>query len=399
MFEDRRNDHQHGPEQGQASACPTPNSFQLPRVNMVATNGGAWCLPALHKDIAFELPTSSSHGEHRLMAEFGLQAHASAMPLPSGTFTTITETLRKQLQNYTSKHLSKLAPVKITLTLKVINDHRLAVVVGVQGGVEILRMRSLVESLNAAQDGLGWWVHQVASSAGKDGYPLNYTPRSIDSLREYTGPWGNTDEDFLDNIAAEGAESYASVEEAREELAGAFPSDLDKAVDGHTWMLARFDPKTKRRPKGPRLASTAVVKEFLKNHKQPAKLRAAVADFLALQVELDSTEQSSFKDALSSTDDRCAPFCDCQEERPTPIGSACIMVWHQHDVLCEIISEFEQREMECGLETLDQLILPLDMHNYNDPVDAYNVAIRFIKDLVTRHSAISKAFNHFERVT
>lgn len=327
----------------------------------------------------------------QILANLALEAHAHGVALPGGKFTTIQKTLQAQWNTSIAAACGSHLPLSIHMGFSV-SQTALKVQISPTGNLAVLRMKPVVDALNKARKGLGWWVFEAASAATQDRYPIYRVQDAADFLEynHYAGAHFN-DESFIEEYnQSSGGEEDLTREQMEQELNFFWPSDLIKAVDGHTWMLARMehDPAThKRSPLGkkPYIATLNEVQKFLKG-RAPKELKTIVADFLALLHEL-ARPDSLMKDTAAPhhEDDDYEYGAEC-------IGASCALVWNDEDMVLDLIQHHEVEMQEHG--EYEEIHIEFKA----DPSNQVSVSrlVQSIKDFVTRHAAIGKALSHFE---
>jgi PRTRC genetic system protein F len=385
MFKDSRIDSEQSHEVSFATG--TTCSVQPLRIDPI--NGGAWCLPGIHPDIPVVIDTGDLAAD-AIIARLALEAHAAGVCIPEGEFTTPEDTLKKQWTNYVNSAVGEHSSLYMHMQVHAATDN---ITVGFEppGNIEIFRMKPLVEELNAACRGLGWWVVDVAFSACQDRYQI-YTPVVVADYLEMNVP-GNSfaDSDVVANFNEwEGTDlTQAQIQESNEFF---WPSDLIKSVGDHAWMLKRtlYDPKTGRfNPIGkkPYVASLSKARAFAKNSTDP-RLKQAVADFILLHEEL------ARKDSLMREVEPSSNFYASEDYDPECIGAAAGLVWDSPELSLEIIEHHEQDLQNSGEYTETHFVFSASP---NDPSSICRL-VNSIKDFALRHGAISKAYSHFENI-
>lgn len=345
-------------------------------------------MPALHPDIPHVLDMGDKVTE-QILANLALEAHAHGVALPGGKFTTIQKTLQAQWNTSIAAACGSQLPLSINLDFSV-SPTALKVHISPTGHLAVLRMKPVVDALNKARKGLGWWVFEAASAATQDRYPI-YRVQDAAEFLEYNYYAGAhfSDESFIEEYNQGSGGDEDLTREQMEEVGQFFwPSDLIKAVDGHTWLLARVehDPVTHQRSllgTKPYVATLNEVQKFLKG-RAPKELKTIVADFLALLHEL-ARPDSLMKDAV-------APHHEDDEFGTERIGASCALVWNDEAMVLDLIQHHEVEMQEHG--EYEEIHIEFKA----DPTNQVSVSrlVQSIKDFVTRHAAIGKAFSHFE---
>lgn len=386
MFFDRSN----GFEQPNEVDCATSASQRVQPLRLTPIQGGAWCLPSLHPDIPTVLRAAETGLAEKAFAGFALQAHADGVRLPGGRFTTISHAINKQWRALINSSLKDHnSPLNMSMQLHG-TDEKITVSIGVPGTLEILRMKALVEALNAAADGLGWWVAELANSAARDYYPIYTLEKTADNFCSNEGT-SLTDADLVETIndrEGRDEDDQMNDQELAEAYCGMWPSDLIDAVDGHSWLFhqQRWDKKTGQHQligEKPFIASDADANEFLKRSGGEPHLKAAVQAFAELSIELGRT------DSKLKNGSRGEAY---EDEYVEAIGASCALVWDDSTLLMQCVSHWEVDLQNCGEYTDEHITFSADSMSDED----IGTLIQSIKDFVERHRAISKAFSFFE---
>lgn len=381
MFYDR----QSGCERLQEVDVATRAGQRLQPIRLTPIQGGAWCLPAFHADIPVAIRAAEIGVAEKAYAGFALQAHADGVCLPGGRFTTISEAIKKQWHGWIQDSLKDhVSPLNMCMLIHG-TDETITVTISVPGNLEILKMKPLVEALNDAHPGLGWWAAELAHNAKRDNYPI-YTLEGIADFFCSDNSTDFTDKDFAEALNEREGEKK-SFEERRASHDGHWPSDLIEAADGHSWLFRqrRYVEKTKKSiaiGKKPRIATNDDAKAFLSRKDLDHSLIAPVQAFLALNEEL-------------SRKDSNLVGCSNGEEsdyEPEKLGASCLLVWNDSDLPFEVIGHYEKYLQDTGEYSEVDIAFSADALSEQDLAKL----TQSIKDFVARHCAISKAFSFFE---
>ena len=321
------------------------------------------------------------------LAMFSLEAHRHGVGLPGGTFRTVEKTLVAQWDKFIKSLTLSNDPLNVELQFKVEPEALVARVV-CESRITTLRLKPLVEALNALQPGLGWWVFDVAARSDRDMFPM-YSISGFETLLR-TDMWLDSfsDQAVLDRMN-ECCEEEQTMEQLKDESSVLWPSDLIDSVDGHLWMLKVHDLPEEQRAcaanQKPSLATLEEVSAFL-NSRAPSELVAATKDFLMLHQELERSE-SQIK--LGTREFSEESMYDMET-----MGASCVLVWDDHALPWDLIEHAEQREMECGEATTTAIQFTATGSTSED-MESFT---SMIKDFVTRYAAIGRAFSHFEKV-
>lgn len=316
------------------------------------------------------------------MAAFALTADAMGVPLPKGKFTDPKNSIEKQWRNYVAATCGATDPLNLSIYCEVKHD-RLIVTVSATNRIPIIRLKPMIEKLNEAQPGLGWFVYDVIAAITK--YPI-LRVRDIGDMAQMIWYYGaDTDAAVAEEIKAnDDSLDEMSLDELKESQQFAWPSDLVESVSGHAWMLG-FHSDGQRRDKRTRPASADGARRFLKRRGAAPELMAIVSDALALSSELGRTDTAMCNAGLATDD------LDEYDESATSIGGACLLVWDDPSLACEVLEHYETSELEGGQAT--------DAHYTFSANPADQVAItgliQSMKDFVQRHTVVTRMLQHF----
>lgn len=353
-------------------------------------------MPGISAGVPLVLGTNESLAP-RNIATFSLEAHANGVGLPGGSFTDPKNTLLKQIRNYISASCGPRDPLKLELSVDVRED-LLTICVSTTSAIPTFRLKPVLEGLNAVRAGLGWFVYDVIVAATQDRYPM-YLPRDICGFAEHM--WFDvsmSDEDFAQQLRDnEGWDETMSIEQLKAEHQGIWPSDLERAFDDHAWMLnaSVWDSKKQRlvsKHKAPKRVPLAAAKKVARDPATPAELRSVVQAALDLSAELER-EDSALNGDHWLTDEESAEryYYHHDADEMSRIGGACMIVWDDTSVFYEVLSHWEEFEMNGGNCS--------DIHYAfrGDPQDqaAMLALVKSFRDFVSRHAAISKVLQHF----
>lgn len=392
MFTGRISDHE---QPGLPDAAAT-SSFRVQpfRVGQVALQGGSWCIPRIAPSIPALLSTAGAMAPRHLAA-FALAAHAHGVPLPSGKFTSPKDTILKQWKRYSNTLCGADDPLAMTMGVEATED-RITVQFSAQSVLTTVRLKPVIERLNKAVPGLGWWVFDVVDRAGNDDFPI-YNMREIAGMCSHMwfyDCW--SDEDVAEEIRnMDESLDGKSVDEIREQYDHPWPSDVLQSVDGNAWMVGAGTFKTGKwrslGPAKPKMASLKDVKAFL-GSRRSTELRAVVGDALILHAALED-KSSPLKEGLTPTAGDLGSYHHDDDERLMRIGATCFVVWDQPNYAWEAASHFESYEMQGGEATDIFYHLKADPTN---PTELQKLVTNAL-EIVHRHSMVSKLLRHFPK--
>lgn len=318
-------------------------------------------------------------------AAFSLEAHASGVALPTGKFTDLKSTLKKQLDGYIKKVCEAGDPMALGVTIE-LTDEQLNLFVCSSNFIKTLALRPVIEDLNNLKEGLGWFVYDTLDKAlGQDRFPA-YKPSFMGCLAEMM--WFDpsmTDAEYAqalrDDYGSE-AEGGSDAEVIAEfGFGNGGPSRLLSEYGGHAWMLGAHG-RSKPKP-----LSLRTAKRMLKSA-MPERLRELLAATLDLQKE-SQREDSNMRLAEAYEGDSVAMGYG----PPNPIGSSCILVWDSPELTHELLQHFEESEMNGGEETDVHMVFKADA---SDAIQVRQL-VKSFQDFVARYAAISKVLQFFPK--
>lgn len=371
------------------------NSVQS--IRLTPMSGGAWCLPSLHPDIPFVLDNGDTVIDCNL-ASFALEAHALGVLLPAGKFTTTTASVKAQWEKYIASvcpgHNKKVAAADLDMAIYATPDE-IIVSISAVSAIDTLRMKPLVEALNAACKGLGWWVFDVASNASREGqYPI-YDPRAIaDFLQQSNFSEGMTDESVIEAIndnyygSRDQEKEFTTRQECEEENQVFWPSDLISSFGDHAWMFgANYDSDKKKYTvigKKPFASNLVAARKFVKG-RGAVELRNAVQCFIDLHEDLERPDSWMKRHDLNKVSDE-------DDFNGETIGASCILVWDDEIMAHDLIYHHESDLQNGGEYSENHIVYRADIGNEEMLYDLFQST----KDFVIRHTLISAAFANFE---
>jgi len=293
---------------------------------------GAICLPTI--DSAIVLEFGSQAAKNRTLARFALMSEQNGLILPMGDFTSIEQMVARQW----SDHLTRTFPDGLGHGLRAvpmicIDDAHLSVIFTAVSNINCYRAKPVVEALEQAHKGLGWFVYDTAVM---DRGLHVYDPSVIGHVIE--GRFWEieeiTDEAYAAHLLNEEGRSGTEVTpEVIEELRKQYsywPSDLLGGFEGAAHLLG------------------------LSNIKPPKPL-----DACQVEVWLGQNEEHPFaqcvRDALTHHVLMTAPDCpnfayvfQDDEDDTDVIGAMAFVSWDDPGLLIEMAGEMEQLAYQGG---------------------------------------------------
>ena len=305
-----------------------------------APRGQGFCLPGISHEIPIAL--NDNHKQQRLLARLASIAEKNGLYLPMGKCESITDLLARQWSGYVARqHPNAVknqwqARPSISLT-----DDHLTVEIGAEGGIEIYRLKPVIEALEAEKSGLGWFVFSAIRVSDSYGLPV-YLPDQIGyQLGCHYGYDSDefTDENYCKHLMAEEGQTSPDIitpemiSEMKEQY-DHWPSDLLEDVDGHEHLLGVGYGKG---AKHPLVLTDKQAKTWIASHKDHP-----LATVVNLAIE--------FKASVAKPNAK-AFLWDCQDdygEESERIGALAIVAWDSPDLLMEMIQHHEEMAYQCG---------------------------------------------------
>lgn len=297
---------------------------------------GSFVLPQV--DAAVPHVLSKGGERSTVLARFSRAAAAVGVPLPEGSFSTIEQVVQAQWAQYAA---TKYPEIDVPGVLAVVaHDDRLSVIARPVQTLDIFDAKPLVESLELAAPGLGWFVYSCLTQAHAHGVTVYDLEMACSHFLHMHGDLESfTDEAYVEHlrdyegIGIENATPEV-IERLKEDFSH-FPSDLLKDVDGHAHLLgwSRKRPKHMTR----REASMWLSENEYGEH--AATVRAA----LELDKAWARDRECAFN--LSSLYDP-----EGYEEYPQSVGAVCWMTWGRPSwgLLSEAIEHYETDAYNAG---------------------------------------------------
>ena len=319
---------------------------------------GCFALPALSAEIPFALEQATER--KRVLARLALAGEAGGLALPGGMMHTLEEVVAQQWSNYTEALTPRAGEgMKGTPTF-LVTDEQLQVVIGARPDILTYRLKPVVDPLEAALPGLGWFITSVLDQVQSKGlfcydmpmvvYHLDYRLTELDEF---------TDQCFARVVLMEEGDydyepgtpvSDETMEALREQYVH-WPSDILAAVDGHQHLLGTvsYRPARDKRAKGTPV-SLAKVKHWLRanaQHPQASCVHAAVA----LKAAVSKRNAADFNF-----------FSNANGSDVESIGAMCFVAWDDPHLLWETASHAEEQAYNCGdvMEAFARKTIPLD---------------------------------------
>jgi PRTRC genetic system protein F len=309
--------------QQQLSHHPRPawsGTFTLPRVEpevpRVITNDGARAM---------------------VLARFAAAATEVGLPLPEGTYAGIEEVVRSQWAQYIEKTFAAQSFALLHGGVSIeVTDERLTMWAVAPNNLEIFQAKPVVEALESACQGLGWFVYRTVTTGHSHGlglYDMEVAASSglmyLHDIEKFTDDayaayiWefeeGNRPEDFTPDAAKEMRENY-----------NLWPSEFLAQLDGHGHILHAPGCKW------PKMLTSKSAVAWLRSNPDH-ELAGVVAAAVAVQKEWDRDKTHAF----------CLARAD-QDDDTDFIGAPAFIAWDSPELLLELVRHHEEYSYNGG---------------------------------------------------
>lgn len=295
---------------------------------------GCFFLPAIDASI----PVQLDQGQKRsaILSRFASAAEAAGVHLPAGEFMTIEQVVQAQWSQYVRQRFpsDSFQMLVGAPTISVMDEH-LEIVIGAESTLTAFRMKTVIETLESALPGLGWFVYEqidASSSYGHEIYSMGFVGYMLDGfcceMDEFTD-----DAYARAMLMGEGSEppkgpiDAETMERLRSDYSH-WPSSILEEVDGHGHLLGWSTTGSRQRRVSPMAARQWLARNDGHEH----------AEVVSLAVEL----QLAFKRA-----DRTFVWNNADDETET-IGALCFVAWDSPALLFEAVGHHEQYQYSGG---------------------------------------------------
>lgn len=289
---------------------------------------GTFVLPQISLEVPLVIGGESL--AHQILAKFSLAAEKFGMALPGGDLPKVEDIVQKQLQDWLDIQIGINARKCLNGQPHVVASmDEIEFFMRASSNLELLKLKPVIDALEAEVPGLGWYVVDVIERSAGRGINL-YSPSSMSHYAYYYFNGAESDEEFVKDRRAEEGEDDPSpdeltalIKQAKDDY-GYLPSGLLESVDGHAHLLGwtAADVKQKRK----HLKKRQVI-ALLKSVKLADELRQCVTDAIVL-------------DRLYSKDK--GVYCWDNSDEVEQIGAACFIAWDNADMLMELVQHHEE---------------------------------------------------------
>lgn len=354
--------------------CPTDATAAVGVRNLgLSINGGMWALPTFAPELQTDNLDVSISG--KLLAGFSLAAHSRGLPLPTQPFTTLLDALNAQFNSYLLAQTghTDLLPMDLKFVME---DQSLHMVGYPCQNLPLIRLRQVVEEINAVCPGLGWYIPQTIARSHAAALPL-YDPYRMRSIAEYMWFTGaETDEEMIQEIYGEEVtdENRDSLTEMLHEENAYTPSMWSQSMGGNTEIWAASNPSTSASfdRKLRKAMGTDTVSETARTALQQAR------DFNRLLKKQESLRLDFNK--------------DLPEDGGDQVGALAFVVWDDTELPFELVQHYESSAYEGDAyeETLHCTFDLSDRTQWPHTIDT-------IKAYVVRFVSFSKLLSTLEQ--
>lgn len=320
---------------------------------------GCFFIPALDPQIPAECGKGTLRSQ--VLARFSLACEREGVPLPGGNeFHNAEQVLSEQWTRYLDeRHGSALRGLAGTPRIYV-NDEALSFVICAEYRLAVYQLKTVIEKMERAATGLGWFVHSVIGNATAHGHMLY----GLDVMDYLLAGYGCDLDEFTDESYArtllrdfgddEPPTGEAVPQETIDKLKAEnayWPSDLLEAAGGHAHLLGHVaSPSSRKRGRkaGSCMPQRAAAM-WLKEHP-----RSAVAKAVGLAIEL--------AEALKRDAEREFIWHRTSDDGSQPLGACAFLAWDSPHLLLEAVEHFERDQYESGdaEEAYARHVVPID---------------------------------------
>lgn len=339
----------------------------------LSIHGGMWALPAFAPELQTANLDVSISG--KLLAGFSLAAHSRGLPLPKQPFTTLLDALNAQFNSYLRAQTgdTELLPMSLRFVME---DQSLHMIGYPSQNLPVIKLRQVVEEINAVCPGLGWYIPQTIARSHAAALPV-YDPCRMRSIAEFMWFSGaESDEEMILELYGEEVtdENRGSLTEMLHEENAYTPSMWSQSMGGNPELWASAKPSTSASfdRKLRMVMGTDTVSETARTALQQAR------DFNRLL-----KKQKPFGFDFNK---------DLPEDSGDQIGALAFVVWDDTGLPLELIHHFETSAYEGDAyeETLHCTFDLSDRMQWPHTIDA-------IKAYVARFVSFSKLLSTLEQ--
>lgn len=344
---------------------------------------GCFRIPAIDEAVPARLAKDLQRAQ--TLARFAKAAECAGVPLPIGDFLNIEQVVAAQWSqflatNYPQGVFDGLAGEPVIG----VYDDSLQVLINAESRLNAYRLKPVVEQLEAAAPGLGWFLEAVLSQASYHAhqiYDMGMATYMVEvfhsNLDEFTDQ-GYARALLLENgedLPEKGPIPQETIDELKQQYSF-WPSDLLVEVGGHAHLLRHWHTPSAAKPK---VMKRRQAKRWLNANPRNA-LASAVDAAIQLQRALERDPKRDF-------------VWNGHDDETETMGALCFLVWDVPDLLFEAVQHFEQNQYNGGTVVEAFARNTLDLTKANDE-DLQNLAASTV-EYFNRWALLGKLLSHF----
>lgn len=343
--------------------------------------GGTFVLPDFAPEIQ---PILGSRGKQdQALARFALAAEKAGVELPGGAFVSVDKTLTEQWNHYIAASFKEPGVNDLAGSPEIfVDDENIGIRVRAESSLNGYRLKPVIDAIESAAPGVGWYVVGVLGKAIGHGLPI-YDCNRLGYEAEGYCYGQTTDRECANELAGYDDDGF-DVDSASDDEVAAFladrleftPSQVLASVDGHAHLLGWTPPTCKSPRKANRRCANAAIKAKVLR----GKLEQVVRDALELELLFRRNKKYHFNpsDALPNGGDL--------------IGATCFLSWDEPEFLMELVAHAEENAYNGGeaveMLALEQIDLKADQQQF------YQLALQF-KAYLERWNALARVVTQF----
>lgn len=348
-----------------------------------AATGGLY-IPTIHEAVPVRFCKDLQRSQ--ALARFAQAAECAGVPLPTGSFLNIEQVVAEQWTQFlTTNYPRGIFDGLAGAPALAVSDERLEIVINAESRLNAFQLKPIVEGLEAAAQGLGWFVESVLSSASCHGhqmYDMSMAAYMVDvfhcDLDEFS------DRGYARSLMVQnGDEAVPKLEDITQEMIDElkeqysfWPNELLADVGGHAHLLRQFNVPGEKKPKAMSVRQAAKWLKANPSHKLAGAVDAAIQLHKALQ-----------KDPLREF------VWNGHDDDTETMGAMCFLCWDDPQLLFEAIAHFEQNQYNGGqaVEAFARRVADLAEANDEDLQDIAETTVEYFN----RWALLGKLLSHF----
>lgn len=339
---------------------------------------GTFVLPNISSEVPLVIGGESI--THQSLAKFSLAAEKFGFELPGGDSRKLEDIVQLQLQGWLDKQIGLNARKCLRgKPLIAVSTSEIEFFMQSVSNLELLKMKPVIEAIEAKVPGMGWYVVDVIERSHGRGISL-YSPLSMSHHSYYYFNGSESDEEFVREMRAQEGEDDPSdedlaelIEQAKNDY-GYLPSAVLESVDGHAHLLGWSSPSGKQSRKNLKMKQ---VSAMLKSADLPDALKQCVSDAIAL-------------DRIYSKDK--GVYCWDNSNDEDQIGAACFIAWNDAEMLFELVGHFEEDSYNNG--TAIECLCRLKVGTGATPAE-FEQMVRLMRAYFNQWNALGNLLVHF----